>query len=139
MTSFPTNIDRHISPEPNTGCWLWEGSGAHGYGQTWYQGRLVRAHRATYEIARGPIPRGLVLDHLCRVRACVNPDHLEAVTQRENLRRGHGVGGQNRGRRKEFCKRGHLRSGDNVITTTTGHLACRLCRAITNKRYWAAK
>lgn len=70
------------------GCWIWKGYVAkHGYG---YQGR-VPAHRAVYIEHRGVIPPGLDLDHLCRVRACVNPDHLEPVTRAENLRRGKNV------------------------------------------------
>lgn len=76
-----------------TPCWVWLGQIAPvtGYGLT-YTGfvprRKVGAHRAVFEAHRGPIPTGLDLDHLCRVRACVNPEHLEPVTRGENLRRG---------------------------------------------------
>jgi HNH endonuclease len=77
------------SPEPNTGCWLWTGQlSDRGYPMTTYANKKYRAHRLFYEQARGPIPAGMTLDHLCRVRCCVNPDHLEAVTQTENRRRG---------------------------------------------------
>ena len=66
------------------GCWLWQGYiNAFGYGVN----RRGLAHRVYYQSARGPIPRGMELDHLCRVRSCVNPDHLEAVTHLENHRR----------------------------------------------------
>lgn len=79
-------------PEPNSGCWLWLASlRANGYGQVGRGGRgsgMELAHRAAYNLYVGPIPDGLVLDHLCRVRACVNPAHLEPVTNTENLRRG---------------------------------------------------
>jgi hypothetical protein len=80
-----------VSPEPNSGCWLWAGAWNHtGYGILAAGGHRgnVRAHVAAYRLFRGPVPPGLVLDHTCRVRAYVNPAHLEAVTQGENLRRG---------------------------------------------------
>lgn len=70
-----------------TPCWIWTAALARdGYGCTWV-GRQIPAHRAYYERAHGPIPYGLVLDHLCKVVACVNPDHLEPVTVAENNRR----------------------------------------------------
>src|SRR3990172_4211550 len=76
-------------PEPNTGCWLWAGNlDTPGYGQISSLGRKVLAHRLSYIFLRGPIPRGLQIDHLCRVRSCVNPDHMELVTSRENASRG---------------------------------------------------
>ena len=87
---------RQISPEPNTGCWLWTGpvTGG-GYGQISIGRRIDGfrpAHRVSYELHVGPIPAGLDLDHLCRVKICVNPAHLEPVTRRENLMRGNAVG-----------------------------------------------
>lgn len=73
---------------PGSGCWIWTGSkGEDGYGSVRYRRRVWRAHRAAYTILVGPIPAGLELDHLCRVRACVNPAHLEPVTGEENIRR----------------------------------------------------
>lgn len=81
-------------------CWLWTGScDAAGYGQAFSRrrGTVTKAHRVIWEFCRGPIPAGLELDHLCRVRNCVNPDHLELVTHTENQRRV----------RRTHCRRGH--------------------------------
>ena len=70
-------------------CWLWRASiRNHGYGRIKVNGRAEQAHRVAYELLVGPIPEGLTLDHLCRVRLCVNPAHLEPVTQKVNIRRG---------------------------------------------------
>lgn len=74
----------------DAGCWLWVGTISDGgYGTFRGLGKQQKAHRATYELLVGPVPAGLDLDHLCRVRRCVNPSHLEPVTRSENLRRGH--------------------------------------------------
>jgi hypothetical protein len=92
-TPTEARIWKHISPEPMSGCWLWTGAlsgGGYGYILSYDTGRrlIVRAHRWLYEHTKGPIPEGLQLDHKCRVRSCVNPDHLEPVTSAENTRRG---------------------------------------------------
>lgn len=92
-----THVQRHYDIEERfwskvaktSTCWLWGGSvRANGYGVFSFQARTMLAHRYAYELLSGPIPTGLVIDHLCRVRNCVNPAHLEAVTQSENVRRG---------------------------------------------------
>ena len=89
------------TPEPNTGCHLWVRSLAtNGYGQYWTGTHNVRAHRHAYQLAYGSIPEGLVMDHLCREKTCVNPEHLEAVTQWENLRRGKNTFVSNPGRHR---------------------------------------
>jgi len=80
---------RMVVPEPNSGCWLYEGSGAAGYGAFWDGEKRIMAHRFSYEAFVGPIPDGLTIDHKCFVRCCVNPDHLEPVTLLENIRRYH--------------------------------------------------
>jgi hypothetical protein len=72
-----------------TPCWLWQlAKDTHGYGVTWADGRMSPAHRVNYEERHGRLPAGVELDHLCRVRACVRPEHLEPVTHAENCRRG---------------------------------------------------
>ena len=82
---------KHVSPEPNSGCWLWAGenTGEKGYGRIRTSGRnRMCAHRLSYEMHKGAIPEGLQIDHLCRTEECCNPDHLEAVSQSLNLKRG---------------------------------------------------
>jgi hypothetical protein len=71
-----------------TPCWIWmRAKGKHGYGICWKDGRTCRAHRVVYERHKGPIPDGKQLDHLCRIRCCVNPSHLEPVSGAINIRR----------------------------------------------------
>lgn len=106
-------------------CWLWRGAvKADGYGQIMRLRKSIYAHRYAYELERGPVPDGLGLDHLCRVRNCVNPDHLEPVTTAENLHRGEGVAGRNF--RKTQCSRGHLY---DLLNTRwyKGERNCRAC------------
>jgi hypothetical protein len=107
-----------------TGCWIWQGGTARGYPVVWdkVKKKTVRAHRWYYEQTKGPIPEGLHIDHLCFVPLCVNPDHLEAVTQAENNRR--------MGERITHCKRGHELTPDNVYYRETGNgrRTCRTCK-----------
>lgn len=117
-------------------CWNWTASlNSHGYGQFMaaLHGRHKRphpAHRVVYELLVGPIPEGLELDHLCRNRRCVNPDHLEPVTRSENIRRGAGPAAtRNRRAQQTHCKRaGHPLSGDNLRIGSKGERTCRACR-----------
>ena len=74
--------------ENESGCWIWQlSTDRDGYGQFVWGGKYFSAHRYFYEERHGAIPEGLQIDHLCRVRNCVNPDHMEAVTFAENIRR----------------------------------------------------
>lgn len=107
-------------------CWLWTASKKpKGYGEFSVDGSLVYAHRFAYEAVVGPIPAGLTLDHLCRVRHCVNPTHLEAVTNRENNLRGESQSAAHA--RKTRCPQGHEYAGENLIVYR-GARQCRECR-----------
>lgn len=110
------------------GCWLWTGPLNHkGYGQ---QGKRL-AHGLVYELLCGPIPSGKQLDHLCRNRACVNPDHLEPVTLVENVKRGAADRDGDRARPvgKAECARGHQLLGANLYVHPSGQRRCRACAA----------
>lgn len=122
------------SPEPNTGCWLWLGklSRENGYGQMGVMGKTRYAHRLAWEVAHGPIPPGLTIDHLCRQRSCVNPDHLEVVTIRENVLRGVGRSAVNH--RKTHCKYGHEFSPKNTHIDPKGKRVCRACKRDTYRK-----
>ena len=114
------------------GCWEWRGyknSGGYGVFHAYARKKLM-AHRISYQLLCGRIPTGLVIDHLCRNRGCVNPQHLEVVTNRENILRGVGHAAHNA--RKELCTRGHRLSAGNLYMQR-GWRECRECRYLTNK------
>lgn len=113
------------------GCWEWIGArDVRGYGLHHGVRRKYLAHRVSYAMAYGEV-KGLDLDHLCRNRACVRPDHLEAVSHRENCRRGNGWAGLNA--RKTHCPQGHEYTPENTKivfkkTQPNGGRVCRACR-----------
>jgi hypothetical protein len=110
-------------------CWLWRGHIMRlGYGVAWFEDRQQPAHRAIYALLRGPVPTGMELDHLCRVRSCVNPEHLEVVTHRENTLRGSSIVAVQA--RKTHCKRGHPLSGENLSIRKDGGRECLACRKV---------
>ena len=109
-----------------SGCWLWQGAkDPKGYGMARHNGKVCRAYRVIYEELVGLIPEGLEIDHLCRVHACVNPEHLEPVTHRENILRGL------QGRLKLLCNYGHDSWGTKK-NRASGYLAryCLKCRRL---------
>jgi hypothetical protein len=106
-------------------CWEWQGANRDGYGHLNVNGRHMGAHRVAYEVERGPIPDGMVLDHLCRNPSCVRPDHLEPVRQRENLRRGDTVIAS--ALTRTHCPHGHERTPANTLMEG-GRRRCLICR-----------
>lgn len=127
-------LDALMIPEPNTGCHLWLGHiKDNGYGTLgvkdeetgkWY---TEHAHIASYETFVGPVPPGHDLDHKCRLRCCINYDHLEPVTRSVNLTRSPLM---NRQRHKERCPKGHPYSGTN----NRGQRICHICLAAAHAR-----
>ena len=144
----------YVHAEPNTGCWLWAGAddGRHGYGRFRHHGLgTPQAHRVSYILHKGPVPDGLTLDHKCRQRACVNPDHLEPVTRIENIRRGAyrkglALGGHANGQRQRgrtHCKRGHELNAANtrhcITAAGTPGRQCKRCHAIRERERQASR
>lgn len=127
--SAETRFFARVRKQPS-GCWQWTGHiTPTGYGTftLWLGGKQknYRAHRWAYEHFIGPIPDGLTLDHLCRNRACVNQQHLEPVTIRENTLRGEGFAAANAS--KTHCKRGHVFDEANTCIGRNGYRQCRTC------------
>jgi hypothetical protein len=116
--------------DPDTGCWLWVGGlNPNGYGTVKDENsRTATVHRLTYKQLVGPIPDGLGLDHLCRVRRCRNPEHVEQVTQRKNLERGDTLNA--RGLTQTHCSRDHELAAANSYRHPDGSRRCRMCNRL---------
>lgn len=118
--------------------WLLAMNGDTGYGLSWDSERKIMrgAHCLVWEAVHGPVPDGLVLDHLCRVRSCVNPAHLEPVTNAENIRRGRAGAYL---RERTHCPAGHPYSGDNLLIRRGGQRGCRTCLRRQKAEHWQRK
>lgn len=124
------------------GCWLFSGycNPKSGYGQVsssvdFHPSRTVATHVAVWMFFEGPVPDGLVLDHLCRVPACCNPGHLEPVTNRENCMRGEAP--RIVLSRENLCQEGHELTEANTYTNPgSGHRRCRFCRDAKRHEYY---
>ena len=115
-------IMARIEREPNSGCWIWMGAtNGKGYAQLGIAGKTKSAYKVLYESLVGPIPDGLEMDHLCRVRCCVNPAHMEPVTHQENCRRVASL--------ITHCPKGHEFTPENSYWNR-GARACRKCNNI---------
>ena len=124
-------FERQFVPEPMSGCWLWIGPLQRGYGSISIGGRHVKAHRWAYERFCCEVPAGLELDHLCRNKSCVNPDHLEAVTHSVNIARSDSPAkGRAFNLAKTHCPAGHPYSGDNLYVRPNGVRECRICKRL---------
>lgn len=135
--------ERYI-PVTESGCWLWLGHltrTGYGLGRFGSNLKIVQAHRHFYTVFKGEIPDGLTIDHLCRVRSCVNPDHLEAVSMRTNVLRGSSVSANNS--RKTVCKNGHEFSNDNtwLFTDKKGRISrkCKECSKANFRKWYRRK
>jgi hypothetical protein len=138
--SLLERIEAQYEPEPMSGCWLWTGCmSAGGYGLIDAYSKLHRAHRLVYTLLRGPIPPRLTLDHLCRVRSCVNPAHVEPVTLRENVLRGMGPSAV--AARRQTCAQSHPLTPENTYRwqKKPKQRRCRICHAERARRFRALR
>lgn len=131
-SALPERIESKIKRTENS-CWEWQATKTLGYGMVRFNGRMRGAHRVVYELLKAKIPKGLHIDHLCRNPACVNPDHLEPVTCKENIRRGLAGKVNNHHAKKTTCPKGHPYDKSNTyIVPTSGGRLCRACRRVSN-------
>lgn len=132
------DFDDMFMPEPNTGCLIWLGArDSKGYGRVYLGGKIWKAaHVVAYERERGPVPPGLQLDHLCQLKPCGNPAHLEPVTNRENVCRGPRIVAA---RAATHCRHGHAWTTENTYRHPSGSRVCRACTTEAQLRYQKRK
>lgn len=127
---LPARFWEKVMPITESGCWVWTGAvNDKGYGQFRISQlrTAVYAHRLAYSTLIGEIPKGLELDHLCKVPCCCNPLHLEPVTHAENIKRGWWAN-------KDTCSAGHLYENNTYLTKEHGHRVCLICKRAGEKR-----
>jgi hypothetical protein len=135
LEQLPERLSSKIAVDPS-GCWLWTASLRGGYGQVRFGPSTRAAHVVVFEQLVGAVPDGMELDHLCRIRHCVNPDHVEPVTHRENVLRGEGPAAVNA--RKTHCDRGHDLADGYRYDTGRMCRQCALDRAAEQRRFLGA-
>lgn len=136
LEQLPERLSSKIAIEDESGCWLWLASLRDGYGQVRSGSTVRSAHVVVYELLVGAVDVGMELDHLCRVRHCVNPVHLEQVVHRTNVLRGDAAAASNA--RKTHCVRGHELIDANVYVYGR-HRTCKQCLRVRNAMYRSAK
>ena len=119
-------------------CWIWKAATIKGYGSFKFEKKRTYAHRTSYQLTKGPIPEGLVINHLCENPLCVRPSHLEAVTQHANLM--YSDTPMRRNKLKTHCVNGHEFSDDNTYISPKGYRKCRQCqRKMWKRNYYRKK
>ena len=122
------NLADRAIPEPNSGCLIWLGATSRGYGYVSVNGKMRPAHVVNYEEEKGPVPPGLELDHKCRVRCCINENHLEPVTPLVNRSRGLLAALDKKRRAITHCPHGHEYTPSNTLVYKSGR-QCKACAA----------
>ena len=135
LDALPPRIREKIRVNAETGCWEWVAyRHPDGYGQVRWAGHKQQSHRVVYQLLVGPILEE-TLDHLCRVRHCVNPAHLEQVSNRVNTLRGETIPALNAA--KTHCPQGHQYNAENTYTDPHGQRYCRTCQCEYQRAYRA--
>lgn len=136
LEEIAARVQEKSCPVTESGCRIWlEHVNNNGYGRVHWDGKMVYAHRVAYEYRNGPIPDAMTLDHLCRVRCCVEPNHLEVVSQKVNTLRGLSPSAFNA--KKTHCHKGHQFLPENTRTNKAGFRYCLACERAREKKRWA--
>lgn len=131
-------LRRAAAIKGDLGCWIWPGHiGAYGYGHFHWKGGRLRAHRVSYQIHNGYIPPDAVIDHICRTRSCVNPEHLRLLANVENVMIGVSPPATNA--RRTRCSNGHEFDSVNTYISPRGWRYCRICERARSRKYAAAR